>query len=374
MRRFVFLMAAAIAALAAGSASAATWTVYGGLPLKRPPEGTPKQADVEQFAPLAITINAGDKILFKTTEGHTVTFPGKRPLASLEFALPDPAGSTYSGINDAAGNPFYFDGLTKWLYNAPLLLEPSGSAQVANNAAYHNRLIFGADPPDKPQSATLTFPKPGVYRYLCLFHNLMKGTVVVKPKGVPVQSPTAVTASIARQITKDVATLRALAKTKPSADPATVWMGVGNANQVSLDVFVPDKLTVPVGTTVTFVVKSPSQSHNVAFGPLPWLKKFSETQDLFPFGPPGTPNQVLPTFIYGSDPADPTTGVYSYDGTSHGNGVFITSMNDKLGPVLDLAPINVPDTTKITFTKAGTYHFICQLHGPDMSGDITVTG
>jgi plastocyanin len=124
---------------------------------------------------------------------------------------------------------------------------------------------------------------------------------------------------------------------------------------------------------VTWVVKSPSQAHNLAFGPLAWLKKFQNKNDLFPF-PVGSPNQVLPTFPYGSDPVDPATGAYAYDGTNHGNGVLITPQIDRLDSAWDFLPIELPGTARVTFTKPGTYHYICQLHGPQMSGDIIVTG
>ena len=31
--------------------------------------------------------------------------------------IPDPAKTTYSGINDAAGAPFFFNGFARFVYN-----------------------------------------------------------------------------------------------------------------------------------------------------------------------------------------------------------------------------------------------------------------
>ena len=50
----------------------------------------------------------------------------------------------------------------------------------------------------------------------------------------------------------------------------------------------------------------------------------------------------------------------------HGNGFYAIPLADALkgGP---------PNSFRVTFTTAGKYHFICQLHGPDMAADIRVT-
>jgi plastocyanin len=37
-------------------------------------------------------------------------------------------------------------------------------------------------------------------------------------------------------------------------------------------------------------------------------------------------------------------------------------------------PNGLPQINRITFTKPGTYKYYCLLHGPDMSGEIVVTG
>ena len=37
-----------------------------------------------------------------------------------------------------------------------------------------------------------------------------------------------------------------------------------------------------------------------------------------------------------------------------------------------LSPLFQP-STQVKFTKPGVYHYFCEIHGPDMAGDIVVT-
>ena len=87
----------------------------------------------------------------------------------------------------------------------------------------------------------------------------------------------------------------AWAKAKPLAAapvPAnTVYAGVGSTTAILG--FFPQVLKVKAGTTVTFVNRSPTEVHNVAFGPEKYLLAFSKKTDLLPQGPT-SPNQVDP--------------------------------------------------------------------------------
>ena len=47
-------------------------------------------------------------------------------------------------------------------------------------------------------TASFRFPKAGVYRYNCLLHPGMQGTVVVKPEGAAIPTPEAVLERAAR--------------------------------------------------------------------------------------------------------------------------------------------------------------------------------
>ena len=85
----------------------------------------------------------------------------------------------------------------------------------------------------------------------------------------------------------------------------------------------PKQLTVKAGTTVNFVNKSPSEPHNVAFGPKKYIEGLMKKVDLIPAGP-SSPNQAPPFFPYGSEPP----GGYTYDGANHGNGFLTTPLTD----------------------------------------------
>jgi len=208
------------------------------------------------------------------------------------------------------------------------------------------------------------FTKPGDYVFRCLIHQMMTMHVVVKPKRGHVQATSQLTKSVASELSSAVATAKQLDKTVPTT-PNTVFAGVGKSvkgGSIELMTFKPEKLTVKAGTTVTFTIDSPMEVHNMVFGPEDYLKQSFQALDLIPMGP-NQPNQVWPFFFFGTDPFQ--SGVYTYDGTNHGNGFLATPL---LGPVG--SPL--PQSFKITFTKPGIYHYICGIHGPDMNGDIEV--
>jgi plastocyanin len=200
----------------------------------------------------------------------------------------------------------------------------------------------------------------------------MKGSIVVKPAYAKVPSPAAVEARKKAQLAADIALLKKQAKTPAPSEPNTVYAGVGTTGNVGLDLFFPKVLSVAAGTTVTFVNKSgPAAGHNVAFGDKAFLKQLEKKQDLFPFGPPGSPNQVGPWQIYGSEQPD-ASGAYVLDGSEPG-GVLQTPTFDNVDSPWDFIPVEAPGSVKVTFTKPGVYKYYCEIHGPSMSGEIDVT-
>jgi plastocyanin len=160
---------------------------------------------------------------------------------------------------------------------------------------------------------------------------------------------------MAKEITDMVAAAKSLLAT--TAPPKTVVAGATKGS-VDLLQFFPARLHVAVGTTVRFVNRSRAESHNEVFGnpKSPWVKKYFKTSDQFPVG------QVGPEEVYGTE----APGKYQYDGTNHGNGFLVTK-------VTDTAPFSPgPPSVQVTFTRAGVYHYFCQIHGPQMSGTIVV--
>lgn len=356
MRRFIAVGAVLAGFVLAGTANAATWQMNLGEQGK-PPAGTPKGVTLNTFLPAALVIHVGDKVKFTSATFHTATYLGGTALGAP--FTPDPAKGTYTGINDSTGAAFYFNSLPKLTYNAPVFAPAGGTAIPGKGLVSTGVLTPG--PNGKPVSATLTFKKRGVYKLICAIHPGMTGLVTVRAAGAAVPATAAVKTATDAQTAAAWAKGTALAATKTPAN--TVFVGVGG--KTTILGYVPNNLTVKVGTTVNFVNKAPSEPHNVAFGPKKYIEALMQKVDLFPFGP-NAPNQAPPFFVYGSDPA----GAFSYDGTNHGNGFFATPLTD-MQP--GTPPRGLAGSYKITFTKAGKFHYFCLLHGPDMAGDITVT-
>lgn len=309
---------------------------------------------INQFMPSKLVIAAGDSVTFSSGSFHTVTYAPK----PFPLLLPDPAKGTYAGIVDAAGEPFYFDTLGKFIYNGQAFA-PFGPKTISGKTPVSSGGLSPRGPKSPPATATYAFPQAGTYKLFCTLHPGMKATVVVKPAGSAVpKTPDQVKAQALLQMAAGYKTGIALASTKPGA-PNTVVMGVGG--KVSLFAYYPKVLKVKAGTTVNFVNKAPSEVHNIVFGPKKYLQQWGKKTDLMPQGP-SSPNQVTPILPYGTDPKS-----VPYEGNAtHGNGFFAT-------PLTAGAPIGIPRSSKVKFTTPGTYHYFCWIHGPDMSGTIVVT-
>jgi plastocyanin len=122
-----------------------------------------------RFFPIDLTINEGDAVEWtrSTVEmPHTISFlsGSKEP----EYVLVEPQPS----------------GPPKFVLN-PIVQMPAGG-NVYNGTGYFNSgVIWGKMVPlPGPQNHTLTFDKPGTYKYLCIFHDYMgmKGQISVLPR------------------------------------------------------------------------------------------------------------------------------------------------------------------------------------------------
>lgn len=355
MRKSILITIVLGALALAGSTQAATWQVAAGEQA-RPPAGTPKGATLNGFFPAKLTINAGDSVTFSSATFHTVTYTAGKPPASL--FVPDPAKGTYAGLTDSAGAEFYFASLPKFIYNGAAFA-PAGGKSVVPGTPVSSGVLSPRGPKAPPAKATLTFPKAGTFQLICTLHPGMKASVVVRPAGerLPLTASQVTTNALNEQAAGwKKAKIVAAAKVPAN----TVLAGVGGST--ALLSFLPKTLKVKAGTTVTFVNRSPSEVHNVTFGPEKYLLAFSKKTDLLPAGP-GSKNQVTPIFLYGTEPK----GGYTFDGTNHGNGFFSTPLTAG-SPLVPL-----PRAARVTFSTAGTYKYICFLHGEDMAGTVIVT-
>ena len=130
--------------------------------------------------------------------------------------------------------------------------------------------------------------------------------------------------------------------------------------QVTLLAFLPKVLRVKAGTTVNFPNQSPSEVHNLVFGPPKYGEKIQKQTDLF------RRDRRARTRWRPSSRSRPTRSLHVPGKTMHGNGFFVTELTAG-------APIGLPRASRVTFSTPGTYKFFCWIHGPDMGGTVVVT-
>jgi plastocyanin len=291
------------------------------------------------------TVNVGGSVTFQIRGFHTIDLPGK---AGTPLPLIVPKSSLVSGVNDAAGTPFWFNGKLPILGPNPALAGASGP-RVYNGT---NRIDSGASG-GTAKPLTVKFTKAGTYKYFCDVHPGMVGYVVVKPRRASVPTAKQDTAAVTQQVTADIKAAKRLAASKPPAN--TVDLGVSASGGVELFQMFPATLQVNAGTVVTFTMSPRSfEAHTATFGPTPYLTPLEES---FRTGP-----TVLPIGTYPSDPVQPVT----LTPASHGNGFANTGLVDT-----DPATPTIPTSAKIDFSTPGTYHFVCLIH-PQMRGTIVV--
>jgi plastocyanin len=167
----------------------------------------------------------------------------------------------------------------------------------------------------------LTFPKPGTYTYWCLVHGvMMKGVIHVQRHDARYPHTQRWYDSKARSEAHALVVegRRLEAKTLKSADRHHVWTGAEDT-KVSVMRFLRATVTVHVGESVTFT----------------------------------NPGRVTPhTVTFGKEPPPPEVFTYLPSASYHGG-----NLNSFIPP---------GQKFKVTFTKAGTYHYVCALH--DMMG------
>src|SRR5215210_8090309 len=182
----VLVFATVAAAFAAPAASAKTKVVFaGGPPPKAGQAGKvrfPAALDLNGFFRRKVTIHVGDSVrwVFSKRVVHTVTFlaPGERRPA---LEQPD-AANPYTGFSDSTGAPFWFNGQPSLLI-PPDHAFPQGGPATDGTGYRNSGLSAPAFEPYK-----LTFTKKGSYKYICLVHPGMAGSVKVLPKSGVVPS------------------------------------------------------------------------------------------------------------------------------------------------------------------------------------------
>jgi plastocyanin len=264
-----------------------------------------------QFYPATITIDAGDSITWSNPAGepHTVTFLGPKS------APPPP--------------------------NDPSVQQPAGTSTYdASTYTSSGFMLHGA-------SYTLTFTKPGTYKYYCLIHGDMAGTVVVQAAGSPyprsaAQIATANTSTIATDLNSISVSVGGFPYTSGGthlaggispgmgAPPFTLGSVMRFLDGPSLN---DNSVTIPAGATLTWTNLDSNNPHTVTFP---------------------VAGQPVPQM----DPFSPPSGASTYDGTA----------------LVNSGPLFGGQSFSLTFTKAGTYTYVCLFHddGENMTGTVVV--
>jgi plastocyanin len=282
------------------------------------------------FLPNEIWIHAGDTIKwnFVTGEPHTVTFlkPGQiRP--AFQVGCP---GTTADGSS--------FDG----------------------TACVNGGRMTGG------QSYSVSFPKAGNFKLVCLIHADMSGVVHVLDPSEPLPHDQAfydrqahheraqLLSDATRLEGRGTATARRTSEDEVTAGITEIVATTGGGAQTSAVLrFLPGEMVVHVGDTVEWTNLGPTLGHTVTFG--------TEPND--PVNDPPSPNVFLDAdgarHAFISSPAD---NVHS--------GNLRPAPEERVG--LAQAPIGAT-RFRVTFTQPGIFPYICAIHDDQgMKGQVMV--
>jgi plastocyanin len=356
------------------AAQAKVKKVYMGLPTKDQKRflAPAHEADAIDFFPHTVTIHVGDSVKFLPTAFHNVDIPakGKPPLTLLV------TGSVISGSNDAAGNPFWFNGkLPNVAFNSAIIppnvhvdyspTKKPGKKTVKRTytgaKAVLSDIPFNAGPP----SLQVKFKKAGKITYFCDLHVGMKGVVRVLPKRKHIPSAKTDRKRLKKQIKRDFAVAKT--RNKVTVPQNTVFVGSAGKHGVEYFGYLPKVLHVAVGTTVTFRMTPGSYENHTA--------TVAAAQNADPEKVANSHlGQIAASFFNeagfrpdGVWPSDPTQPVVLTK-ASHGDGFWNSGVLDVLASTPDTL---IPDHRAVTFGQAGTYDFYCMVH-PQMHGQVVV--
>jgi plastocyanin len=313
-------------------------------------------ADANAFFRKTTTIHQGDRVRFEINGFHNVLFPGGEDPPPLLI----PGSATVSGVNDAAGAAFWFNGQPTLTFN-PAVGAPSGGRTYDGSEVRNSGL-----PPEEGEAPpyTLRFPKRGRYNFLCSVHAGMTGTIKVVKRSQRVPSARADSRAARKELRSHVEAAGELTTGDGLNLTNTLQAGNDNRRGTAIFKFFPSAPTAKVGDTVTLQMPArSSEVHTFTFGPL----KARETD----------PNQYVddiaqgfatsldPRAVYPSE--NPAAGLATFSGAGqHGNGYFNTG-------ILDSDPASpLPRSMQVKLGAPGQYAFICVVH-PFMRETLTVT-
>jgi len=349
--RIAMVASVAIAVAVPATAEAATRTVDAGAPASAQRALRAQAVEVNAFFPSTTTIRVGDSVRFRPAGFHTVDIP-ERGGSLLPFIAP--IGQKVEGAVDAAGAPYWFNGLDALGPN-PAVFAGSFGKRVTYDGTKRVQSGIPTGPNTKPM--TVRFTRAGSVTYFCDIHPGMKGRVRVLGRRANRPSARAHAAAIKAQVTRALRRARQAAAVKPD-DSRTVLVGSAKPGGVESYRFFPSRLTVNVGETVTFRMSRGSlEDHTATTGagdvedPKTFLGALAAS-----FQSPA----IDPAALY---PSDPPTGAAQLTKASHGNGFWNSGVLDARRRT------PMPESNSVRMAEAGTYTFVCMIH-PFMKGTV----
>jgi plastocyanin len=267
------------------------------------------------------------------------------------FALP--TADKVSGALDAAGHPFWFNGVLPTLAVNPRAAAPTKGTTYSGSAFRNSGLP--SLPNAKPYG--LRFTKTGTFTYYCAVHPGMKGRVRVVGTSTSVPTQAQNRAAAARELNRIAAQARVTAA-RPARSPTIVDLGrAPHDRRFTINAFFPSAITARVGQVIEFSMagQNPNEIHTVTFGS-------PQTREQVPFVT--QTGAINPIAAYRSEPPEAPLIV---TGTNHGNGFLNAGLHDA-----DRATPTIRNASRVAFSKPGTYHVVCLVH-EGMDANVTVT-
>lgn len=323
---------------------------------------------LDGFFPQHLRIRVGDTVTWKhngesTGDRHTVTFNGG-PFPGPKVPLPTGgAGEVMPQRNIPVPG-----GAKEEVMRNPLILFPTRQPGAPSETYEGTSFVTSGELSQTPRKGTpsnetfsLTFTKPGLYRYICLNHHPhMTGMIeVVSATATDVPDQAQIDAQAKAEMNSLLAQIeRAKERSKavgsqPGPNGTTIWYvqaGTFLASEMrGMDFdFHPKKLTVKAGDTVIWEAKA---GHTVTFVPGPVIP---ERLILQPKA------EGMPHLIVNSKSNNRAVPSGTYNPTQYYN-------SGNIG-------INQPRVSwAMTFDKPGVYEYVCTIHHErGMKGTITV--
>ncbi len=329
----------------AGEAAAATKTVYAGPKVRLPDE-----LEFNDFYRRTVTIRQGDSVRWQFRGFHNVVFPARGRRPPPLFAA-DPS-TPISGVVDAAGAPFFFNGQPRQIIDPRSELPQGGRT---HSPSRHSG--SGIPQGDTARPYTLRFTRRGSFGYVCTVHPGMRGRVRVVGRGARVPTKAQDLRAAKAQRTAQ----QRLARRLDNPDvPSGEVHGGSDRGLVAWLKFFPERLTVNAGASVTFRVPGRQEPHTFSFGPEAYLRDIVQALITPVPNPSGPPTIVFdPRSVFPSDPPP----LPAHAPAIHGNGFVSTGVLARGTPG--------GTSASLRFSTPGSFDFVCLIH-PEMKATIVV--